>query len=321
MSCPMIMRQMRFPSQLLTHQLSYIPPVINSQQIRRSPLAFVNLGVIANEVIPQATIRNMKILNCVLAHVTIVDSLVQCCLLRNCKVINSQIEYSSVTYSQYEGTYIDRYCVVKDGQMTESPGRLLVSLRRLPPEIRTIIYGQCIDNSIRVGDRKEKKLLKALRCDAQLYPEALRVYYLNCCCTLKNGNILPPNRALKNVSVLMIRCQTFPLIMPVPLLLNMNLRNLTLAPSSWSAQDMLSDLAMFLKNYLNHFAGIKTIRIVLNAYHRDVERRADHTLLAVDYINKALGLRGKLERVATKKADDWCWRATPGQTLKWQEPS
>lgn len=109
--------------------------------------------------------------------------------------------------------------------------------------------------------------------------------------------------------------------MPAPLSLNMNLRELALTPSTLNAQDMLSDLAMFLKSYLNHFASITTVRIVLNAYHRDVKSAKDHTSLAVDYVSEALGLRGKMERVATKKADDWCWTAIPGQTLKWQESS
>jgi uncharacterized protein YjbI with pentapeptide repeats len=124
--------------------------------------------IIEDSTFSYMKLRNSTIRNCVLRFVEVRSSIIQNSTLYDCRLFNCSVQQSSLTNTLLYETKVEG-CTIKGCTAAMSP----LALRKLPPEVREMIFRHCVDFT----DGKIPPLIIALRADQKLYHEALKVFF------------------------------------------------------------------------------------------------------------------------------------------------
>lgn len=176
----------------------------------------LEMDVLKGITIISQTIRKSKIVGCTFTLATIYESEIENSALINCKVFNSELRWCTAVESQLHEVEIGARCTIKGGEISYS----LLAFRRFPPEVREMIFQRAINfkhttTKIEKGNsNRQRVLLRALRCDRQLYPEAISVCFGLCWHRIMHDGLPQSERALRNV------CKPSTMFVYLPLIRN-----------------------------------------------------------------------------------------------------
>jgi uncharacterized protein YjbI with pentapeptide repeats len=124
-------------------------------------------AIIEDSTFSYMKLRNSTIRNCVLRFVEVRSSIIQNSTLYDCRLFNCSVQQSPLTNTLLYETKVEG-CTIKGCTAAMSP----LALRKLPPEVREMIFRHCVDFT----GGKIPPLIIALRGDQKLYHEALKVF-------------------------------------------------------------------------------------------------------------------------------------------------
>jgi Pentapeptide repeats (8 copies) len=157
-----------------TRFISSTPPDQPDIETRQDVIATRQLANFFDSTINGTTLRNTSFMSCTLNRVEIHGSVISDSILSNCQLSNCTMKYSSVVDSKLHETKIFD-CSMDNCTMTMSP----LALRKFPPEIRAMIFEDCLDINDEECQGIDKSnypaLLSALRCDKAMFQEAMDI--------------------------------------------------------------------------------------------------------------------------------------------------
>ncbi|KAF8849578.1 hypothetical protein BDZ45DRAFT_680434 [Acephala macrosclerotiorum] len=296
---------------------STIPPA-NTQFVMATTPRVESYPIIEHSILKGSLHRRTSFKNCALRYAEIHCSTISDCTVDNCKLFNCTIQKSSLLTSRiHECKTISSS--MSHCQTTSSP----LAFRRFPAEIREMIFQGCITNATN-SHKRTPKILIALRCDPEIYQEALRCYYKLNSFTLEQANLSKCSelslKVLGNIEKLKIKSSNgHPLAIdsiPDSFKHCRKIRMLTIVPRD------SSELFAWTKLTLGRSTAISKLRVgVLTVSGVGARQHPRHRrlLAEISRLSRNLGCIGKLERVSTGVRQYWFWEAPERETLKWTD--
>jgi hypothetical protein len=133
------------------------------QRVEVRPLIFQNSTLCGIEIHRGVLVRSSALDHVRIHGCTIADSALKKCKLFNCLVWNCLLIESEIHETRVQRSSMDS-CNV-----TKSP----LALRKFPVEVRKLIFQRCLHTCT----NRSPSIIVALRCNKELYPEAIKLYY------------------------------------------------------------------------------------------------------------------------------------------------
>ncbi|KAN0115257.1 hypothetical protein V8E51_004801 [Hyaloscypha variabilis] len=132
-------------------------------------MATLNQVQLSNSTLKSKTIHKSKLTKCTLIRITFHNSSVTDSVLKNCSVYDSIIRTSKLYNCKIYGTQGILRCELDGCKLLPAQP----TLSKFPAEIREIIFKLCLAET---WTGKTPSLIIALRCQKELYSQALEVF-------------------------------------------------------------------------------------------------------------------------------------------------